>query len=208
MPAYNTTLALRAYDPELTDTAGRNSETELAAALDEASDYLDLMLNRTFGPRYITIRASNAPLVTVNRSASNQLYYGDGTPYLRVEPCFGPIAVKLGSSAGADIAVTSWRPMHSRDAQSAIVLVRLDGIWAENAAYNVNAELGMAATPVTIQRAVLELAQIRRLQSRRAQGAATFGEDGLDTNATARDIVERYYDEWRIPREYTPRGRL
>ena len=139
-----------------------------------ASDTIEQICNRTFGPRY----AAAADTSTAPRTATDQAVYGRGTRYLRLRlPMHGTLA--LTDADGDVVDADTYREVNTDDGLSVFMFKRTDGgVWAEDAAYSVNGMLGTAETPPAIVRATIELAAIDRLESPRAFNIFTeFGSE-------------------------------
>ena len=209
MPAYATTWDYREYGATAAieeSTTGRHSDGMIALALEEGSRHVEIECRRTFGPQVTTIRP-DADTAEVQHPivAATRTFYGRGTPHLRIDPCFGTLALQVG---GEDVDTDDYRAVSTpRDGLSFYVLERLNGeVWRDGTGYDLTATFGCAETPPAIKHCVLEYAALRRIETRRAFGslsegeaqAATFGDSVV--SLPAQRILDKYLRDYRLVR--------
>ena len=205
MYAYATTLDYRTY-ANVTKTAGQHADEVIARSLEEASDWIDRYCGRTFGQRVTTIRAAGDPEVLQARVRSDELYYGNDSRVLQIKPFHGPSSVWVGLRPDDnELETDHWKPVATPDDLSYYLLERLDGRrWSSRQQYVVYAELGSAETPIGIKESVMEMAAIRRIETRRAWSApalpSTDGTPMRELSSAAQGIIKMYVGEYRLVR--------
>lgn len=198
MPRYATAEEYRAYREAPTST-GEYSDATIDLFLDEAEAWIEWRCATEFGPS----------------DPAERDYWGEGVDLLLVDPCYEIVSVTAVDDDGTTEAVEADTyagvpPLGSRGAVQFTHLQRLPvdrRVWTGGCRYRLEARYGMASVPAGVKLAVMEFAAIRRLESKRAQGAAMLTGDDV-VSAIGNRIVDLYLDRWVQPDADSPRVRF
>lgn len=225
--AYASTAAYREYalqdkpDAEgdyATASPGYRSDARIGADLEAASDDVDNICNRTFGPRVDT--DSGAPQ---SATVEDFVVYGDGTSYLFVEgTCYvttAAFSVKQGDADGTLVAAACYQPLLTRDhlGPDGVVMAHdathtprgviyglrlIDGrVWADGYPYTIHARRGCPGTPEPVKQAALEICAVRRGEGGRSAGGYEAGQGQVESTSPAvADTVQGYLARYVLRR--------
>lgn len=220
MPEYATAGDYRDYHNR-TDATGKNSDAQIDPYLEEAEEFVDWLTGNHFG----------------NPTAEARQFWGLGIDLLEIDPCHSISAIAELASDGTATALTEgtdWLPAQQvgrGDYAQYIHIQRLPfgvnsgdygpvngwpdygyqrtaaGVWRADRRYSVTARYGMGSVPPGVKLAVLELASIRRIDSRRAEQAAIVEREGMDLSPATRGIVNKYLRRWARADLLNPKGK-
>ena len=220
MPDYASAADFRDYLGK-SRTSGKLSDAAIEPYLDEAEDFVNWGTGNYFG----------------SPSPEGRTFWGLGVDLLEIDPCYEITAVRELANDGTATALaegTDWlpgEPTQRGDYAQYITLRRLPNGgysgdwgpangwpdygyqrhpaqgWRSDRRYEVTARFGMATVPPGIKLAVMELAAIRRIESRRAEQAAVIEGDGMDLSPAARGIVDKYLRRWWRVDLLNPKGK-